>query len=186
MKGGALILGGVTAMRAAQIYQLLLAAAAAGTIAARQPYLDQLRKFRFDVPVTGDLIIRRELGQVAQKRPDLAPQLPSIAAAIGLNDKAAPNAAANGGTLAPPGDCRDDQYSRLDREVTNACRNVQPRKCLPLDSRPALEAKARVFQACIDAREAIMRACFRGGDDGHREQVKTLTSGLQKCLGYMR
>ena len=40
------------------------------------------------------------------------------------------------------------------------------------------------LNACIAARTKINMKCFKGGDDGHKEQIENKISSLVKCQGY--
>lgn len=83
----------------------------------------------------------------------------------------------------PYGDCTKEQHSRLNAAVSEACKTGDMRACTSHDSCEQLLAKVTGFHGCIEARQAIMRICYKGGDDDHLRTVDQLMNGLRNCTG---
>jgi uncharacterized Zn-binding protein involved in type VI secretion len=90
-------------------------------------------------------------------------------------------------TLEPPGDCTPQRYAELNARVKKMKKHVATvgSKCSPEDSPAALRVKTQANQDLADAREARENACFRGGDAGHKKQIKKLRDQARRCH-YMR
>jgi Novel toxin 16 len=58
-------------------------------------------------------------------------------------------------------------------------------KCLPWDSCKQLLSKIEAFSQCIMARQALMNACYGGGDQIHKQVVEELVNGLCKCIDLL-
>jgi hypothetical protein len=82
-----------------------------------------------------------------------------------------------------PKKCKDPTYKRLREDFSNKCKKPEnrPMTCYSTDICAALEDKVRRFRDCIVARQALVDQCFGGGDDGHKEQVEGLETGLKNC-----
>jgi hypothetical protein len=81
--------------------------------------------------------------------------------------------------ITPPGFCHDEEYNRLNAAVDRACNSAQA--CSPLDSPQMLHAKAFAFKQCALARSEREDQCFKGGDGGHREQIRNFWRGHDTC-----
>jgi len=57
-----------------------------------------------------------------------------------------------------------------------------PSKCTKFDACPSLLEKIALTKACINARETIMKQCFNGGNESHKEEVKRRRNGLNNCI----
>src|SRR5689334_2392769 len=101
----------------------------------------------------------------------------AISAAIAI---AAPSSA-NPPKESRYGDCTKEQHSRLNAAVSEACKTGDMRACTSNDSCEQLLAKITGFYRCIEARQAIMRVCYKGGDDEHLRTVNQLMNGLRNC-----
>ncbi|WP_084545941.1 DUF6531 domain-containing protein [Cupriavidus malaysiensis] len=82
----------------------------------------------------------------------------------------------------PPGDCDEDEYSKLRSQVDQNCKTGQA-YCRVGENADILSAKKAALQQCANSRRRIMNICFRGGDDNHqREWVKVLQQ-VEVCNG---
>jgi hypothetical protein len=81
--------------------------------------------------------------------------------------------------LKAPGDCTQARHKELQDDVETACN--RGRKCLQPDSCKVIKNKINLFNECIDAREAINRECFRGGNAGHKKAINDNVGGRDKC-----
>jgi hypothetical protein len=86
-----------------------------------------------------------------------------------------------GESLDAPGDCSITQHSDLRDAQKAACRNYG--SLCKKTSDPAKKQEYFDKQtACIDARLEVMFTCFRGGDQGHWEQVRNQVNSLKSCF----
>ena len=88
-----------------------------------------------------------------------------------------------GQKITPRGFCHDEEYNRLNVAVDRACNGVQA--CSPLDSTQMLPAKAFAFKQCALARSEREDQCFKGGDGGHREQIRNFWRGHDICQTFL-
>ncbi|HTY31292.1 eCIS core domain-containing protein [Mycobacterium sp.] len=90
-----------------------------------------------------------------------------------------------GDGMRPPGDCDWTRYIVLQGSVVTAKAVVDGLgKCRAGDDCNRLAFKIAAISAEIAARLALMIECFRGGDTGHREQVKNKTEMLEDCFAF--
>jgi Novel toxin 16 len=88
-----------------------------------------------------------------------------------------------GQKITPPGFCHDEEYNRLNAAVDRACNSAQA--CSPVDSPQTLHAKAFAFKQCALARSEREEQCFKGGDGGHREQIRNFWRGHDTCQTFL-
>lgn len=87
----------------------------------------------------------------------------------------------------PPGDCTPQQYEKLTGQVSRMKKHVsRVGPCDPGDSKAALKVKAQAYQALADARTEREETCFRGGDAGHRKQIRDVKEHLRRCQYILR
>jgi hypothetical protein len=87
--------------------------------------------------------------------------------------------------MAPPGDCSWGRYIILAGSVETAKAVVNMLgACRNGDSCLFLATKIAAITAEIAARIARDTACFRGGDEGHREQVQGKVNMLNRCYDF--
>jgi hypothetical protein len=87
--------------------------------------------------------------------------------------------------MSPPGDCTWREYLPLLLSVESAKSLVSSMgRCEPGDSCTFLALKIAAITAEIAARVARDTACFRGGDQGHRDQVDAKVNMLNRCWRY--
>ncbi|WP_130390117.1 hypothetical protein [Cupriavidus agavae] len=67
----------------------------------------------------------------------------------------------------PPGDCDDDEYTKLKTYVDQSCKTGQ-QYCKASDTPALLASKRDALQICANARRKMMNVCFRGGDKIHQ------------------
>ena len=89
--------------------------------------------------------------------------------------------ASPGPNLPPPGDCTWARFLVLNAAVVSACHAQQVFKCLPTDSKFDCAGKAIAIGFCMVARTVREATCFRGGDQGHRDQITQLATMLGGC-----
>lgn len=80
-------------------------------------------------------------------------------------------------------DCTESVRQNLQNQVKQNCKNGK-QSCLITDNCPVLEETMETLNACIAARTKINMKCFKGGDDGNKEQIQHKINGLVKCQGY--
>jgi hypothetical protein len=81
----------------------------------------------------------------------------------------------------PPGDCSREMFRRLNSKVGESCKRF-PMTCTEDNlSCDELQARAKRFEICINARRVLMDVCFRGGDERHQRVVNDLASGQRYC-----
>ncbi|WP_310392380.1 type VI secretion system tube protein TssD [Hymenobacter sp.] len=90
--------------------------------------------------------------------------------------------------VAPPtggivSDCTESIRQNLQNQVKQNCKNGK-QSCLITDNCPVLEETMETLNACIAARTKINMKCFKGGDDGHKEQIENKIKSLVRCQGY--
>lgn len=104
---------------------------------------------------------------------------------LGVN-KPQPDAKLAG--MKPPGDCDEEVYAKLNEAVDKACKdkNDPVRKCLQTDDCSTLIKKAIKFNGCVKAREEREKTCFRGGDEGHKQEIKEFSTGRDNCIELIR
>ena len=78
--------------------------------------------------------------------------------------------------------CPPDVTAKLQLQVELMCKaeGVSAR-CTRFDACPSLLEKIAVTEACIAARETIMRQCFGGGDVKHQNQAQERRNGIENC-----
>jgi hypothetical protein len=90
-----------------------------------------------------------------------------------------------GDGMSPPGDCDLATYIALEGSVVTAKAVANGLGgCRAGDDCVRLAFKIAAISAEIAARLALMTACFRGGDTGHRERVQNATTALNKCFEF--
>jgi hypothetical protein len=90
-----------------------------------------------------------------------------------------------GAGMAPPGDCSWGRYVILAGSVETAKAVVNMSgACRIGDSCLFLAMKIAAVTAEVAARIARDTACFRGGDQGHREQVEGKVNMLNRCYDF--
>ena len=85
--------------------------------------------------------------------------------------------------MCPPGDCSQEEYDRLRKEVINKCKPSPPVctgntlfvSCAELDRR------RQAWNDCFNARYNLDKKCFRGGDAGHKHQRKMAAYHRDMC-----
>ncbi len=88
----------------------------------------------------------------------------------------------------PPGDCNPMQYERLTGNVSKAKKKVREAGggCKEGDSKETLKKKGEAWQEQADAREEREKKCFRGGDSGHKEAIRTSKLNAKRCRYILR
>jgi hypothetical protein len=90
-----------------------------------------------------------------------------------------------GDDMEPPGDCTWTKYILLRGGVGTAKAIVSMLgACSAGDSCLFLATKIAAITAEIAARVALNAACFRGGDEGHRVQVRAKVNMLNRCYNF--
>lgn len=91
--------------------------------------------------------------------------------------------------LEPPGDCTQEVYDVLNKEVAeskSACgalkRTFGSGRCEPNDSPTIRSQKAAAWERQALARNHRDGKCFRGGDDGHQKQAAECWNHVSKCV----
>lgn len=82
-------------------------------------------------------------------------------------------------TLSPPGKCTPLRYGFLVTKKELFCTGIA--RCQKDMSRKELEDQINKRLACGDARMALMKECFDGGDQGHKDQIDQLRNGIFIC-----
>jgi len=82
----------------------------------------------------------------------------------------------------PPGDCDDDEYTKLKANVDQSCKTGQ-QYCKAGDSSALLTSKRDALQVCANARRKIMNVCFRGGDKAHQRDWVKVVQQVDICNG---
>ncbi|QQR68901.1 MAG: hypothetical protein IPI58_08740 [Alphaproteobacteria bacterium] len=86
--------------------------------------------------------------------------------------------------MKPPGDCEPGYQKHLQEQVDTICK-PQPRICRPGESCSSMRQKIQQFSDCGDARQQVMRECFRGGDKGHQRKYVDMKVGQFTCQGLL-
>ncbi len=90
-----------------------------------------------------------------------------------------------GDGMKPPGDCSWARYLVLRGSVETAKAVVRMLgACSAGDSCILLATKIAAITAEIAARVAVAATCFRGGDEGHREQVEAKVNMMNRCYRF--
>jgi RHS repeat-associated protein len=84
----------------------------------------------------------------------------------------------------PPGDCTQDKLDELTRAKDEACKSV--RSCVQGDTPEEIRGKIAQARKCLHARRLRENTCFRGGDQGHRDQMEQLINLMDKCKKDLR
>ena len=82
----------------------------------------------------------------------------------------------------PPGDCDNDEYTKLKTNVDQSCKTGQ-QYCKAGDSATLLASKRDALQVCANARRKIMNVCFRGGDKIHQREWVKVVQQVDICNG---
>lgn len=82
----------------------------------------------------------------------------------------------------PPGDCDDDEYTKLKTNVDQSCKTGQ-QYCKAGDIPAVLASKRDALQICANARRKIMNVCFRGGDKAHQRDWVKVVQQVNICNG---
>lgn len=77
------------------------------------------------------------------------------------------------------GNCSPHEHSCLQSAVNAACK--RPRACRPGQSQLVLRQNLNKNIACSEARDAINKKCYRGGDPGHRQAADDARRAAQNC-----
>ncbi|MEP9359588.1 DUF4157 domain-containing protein [Sphingomonas sp. KR3-1] len=89
--------------------------------------------------------------------------------------------------MTPPGDCTQSQYIPLRAAVVFWCKEPEGLdRCEESDSCGQLRLKIRQFQMCARVRQELGDICFGGGDQGHRDQVRSVRRGQANCMEIYR
>jgi Novel toxin 16 len=87
--------------------------------------------------------------------------------------------------MLPPGDCNWAVYLALRGAVETAKAIVSTvGACSATDNCPTLAIKIAAITAEIAARLALDATCFRGGDSGHRQQVRDKINMVNRCYRF--
>lgn len=78
--------------------------------------------------------------------------------------------------------CDDATYARLVAAKVAACDRSGPMKCTQNTTCAEIPDQIIKLNACIAARRAVMDTCYKGGNEGHREQVRNMESAVRKCF----
>jgi hypothetical protein len=90
-----------------------------------------------------------------------------------------------GDGLNPPGDCDYATYTALRAAVTTAKAGVSALgSCAIDDSCELLAAKIAAISTEIAARIALDATCFRGGNQGHQDQIQGKVNAMNRCYKY--
>ena len=79
----------------------------------------------------------------------------------------------------PDGDCTPHRKQFLQHRMKAIC-NLE-RSCKGTTDCAELWRRIRINEACITARENIMKECYRGGDQRHKDTVSAVKDVLKKC-----
>ncbi|PVD53945.1 hypothetical protein DC498_00680 [Terrimonas sp.] len=83
------------------------------------------------------------------------------------------------------GDCTKEQRSRLRKRISEECKSSK-RSCAVTDSCKVLREKISRNTACIEARQAEMSICYKGGDQIHKDVLSKEIMALTNCMLYFR
>lgn len=85
----------------------------------------------------------------------------------------------------PPGDCDQNGYEKLKKNVDSTCK-PEPSRCSPGDAQADILRKLDIRTRCADARRKIMDTCFRGGDLAHISKWLFETAEANICKGFVQ
>jgi RHS repeat-associated protein len=77
--------------------------------------------------------------------------------------------------------CPQNQFNYLNKQVEENCKVPKPNKCVENDTFQDLERKKDHFNRCLNTRKNREDTCFRGGDNGHLQQIVEISNGLNRC-----
>ena len=88
----------------------------------------------------------------------------------------------------PPGDCTQEEYEPLKKEVSDSKKEVAAAggKCRDGDSPQVLEAKRKAWLKQASARAHRDEKCFRGGDPGHQEAQASAWEHVGRCQRMLK
>jgi Novel toxin 16 len=86
--------------------------------------------------------------------------------------------------LAPPGDCTKELHRAMQDRVDAVCKG-EPMRCLMTQTCDQLRLNWYRMQDCARARFDINQRCFRGGDQGHIDQLQAIINGKEKCERFL-
>ncbi|WP_428607630.1 hypothetical protein [Sedimenticola sp.] len=89
-------------------------------------------------------------------------------------------ASSPGAGMQPPGRCSKARYGKLRREVIRHCKGKKS-KCTKQQDCDELNENQTRNTNCANARRQLNRACFRGGDAGHRTAAAKARVAANKC-----
>jgi len=83
--------------------------------------------------------------------------------------------------LAPPGDCGQGYYDFLKEQKELICN--QPRACSKsLGNCSDIISNLALNNACVKARDDVMKKCFRGGDKRHQKERESARKSVTNCI----
>lgn len=82
--------------------------------------------------------------------------------------------------MQPPGRCSKARYGKLRREVIRHCKGNKSRCTGAQDCKTLNENHTRNIN-CANARRHLNRACFKGGDQGHKAAAATARIAAARC-----
>jgi len=84
-------------------------------------------------------------------------------------------------SIEPPGDCEPKRCDELKEKVDRACKNPAGSACKRGMTCEDLKSNLDQKKACIYNRQFIMRECFRGGDQRHKDEIENIRPTLKTC-----
>jgi len=100
-----------------------------------------------------------------------------------VTDKAGGKVSAIAQDMPPPGNCSNDEQSKLQSEVNNLCKQTgATMSCRGLDTSYDRFIIAEANRQCALARDKINKKCFAGGDETHRNQAIDAWKRYAECL----
>ena len=82
--------------------------------------------------------------------------------------------------MQPPGRCSKARYGKLRREVIRHCKGNKSRCTGAQDCKTLNDNHTRNIN-CANARRHLNRACFKGGDQGHKAAAATARIAAARC-----
>ena len=82
--------------------------------------------------------------------------------------------------MQPPGRCSKARYGKLRREVIRHCKGTKSR-CTGAQGCKKLNENHTRNINCANARRHLNRACFKGGDQGHKAAAATARIAAARC-----
>jgi hypothetical protein len=79
------------------------------------------------------------------------------------------------------GSCTEDRAGTLQAAVDSICKAADGRSCEGNQLCPEVRENLRKNKECHDARLAVMKECFDGGDAGHVVQLNEAKRAIEKC-----